>query len=502
MPNKTGLITRLGNSWDAFKAQMRFSSSMYGGSGMREAQGFSSWADLWNQRNQGTQIRYETEVGDLSKSSLVMTASNWIGRRLPEAPIRVYEPDGEGGKKEVEEHELAALLRRPNPYFAGSRMWKTWGFNWLLNGNVYWRKIRDNRGRIIQLWPIPYWMISPRWNNNNATEFIGWYEYRINNSKEIIPVEDIIHWRDGQDPDNDRLGCSPLRSLLREVYADNEVSNFAAVLMRNGGIPDFILAPADNAASLSEKDAKLLAEDFDRRRTGDNRNKAIVASKGIKIERLTMDPKQLDLSGLRNMPEARFAAAIGVPASVLGLKVAMDRSIQSNVEGWGEDATEEYLVPLWNYIAEELTVQLLPDYDANENLHVGHDLRQVAALQQDQDKLFSRWGGALRDTGITINQFLTAIGQNPQPGLDIYIIPSRSLPMTAEALIKIANDPTVLQQGMPAEQQLAEQQQPPVKTLPFGAPDEQQLRLIRRALEGYPKMRQLYGAGSNGHSHT
>ena len=500
MSGKPSLITRLGHSWDAFKSEMRFSSSLYGGGGVRAAQGFTSWADIIR-GNQGTQINYAQEVGDLSKSSLVMTASNWIGRRLPEAPAKVYEPDGEGGRKEVEEHDLAQLLRRPNPYFAGSRMWKTWGFNWLLSGNVYWRKLRDNRGRVYSLWPIPYWMISPRWNDRDPTEYIGYYEYRVNQSKEQIPVEDIIHWRDGQDPDNDRLGCSPLRSLLREVYSDNEASNFAAQLMRNGGIPDFILSPSDGGASFNEKEQKQLAEEFQRRRTGDERGKAIGVSKAVKVEKLTFEPKQMDLSALRNMPEARFAAAIGVPASVLGLKVAMDRSIQSNVEGWGEDATEEYLVPLWNYIAEELSTQLLPDFDENPELKVHHDLRQVAALQPDQDKLFTRWGGMARDGVVTINQALVAIGQKPVDGLDVYMIGARTLPMTAEALIKIANDPTVLQQGMPGEQSLAGGRQPPTKTLPFGAPDERQIRLIRQALESFPKMRQLYGAENGNGSH-
>lgn len=471
-------------------------AAFMGGGGVRPATGFTSWIDAFN-RNQNTEIRYEKEVGDLTKSALVMTAVNWLGRRIPEPPIRVFAPDDEGEIAPIPDHPLADIFNRPNPFYTGKTMWKTWGLNWIINGNVYWRIIKSARGNPVQLWPIPFWMIRPRWNENDPTEYIGYYEYKVNNTKIEIPPEEIIHWRDGEDPDNDRLGMSPLRALLRQVYQDNEIANWAAQLMRNGGIPDFILSPSENAASLSDDEALFIKEEFQRRRTGDERGKAVMATRGMKVERLTFDPKSMDLSKIADMPQAMFAAVIGIPASALGLKVSMDRSIQSNVEGWGEDATQEYLIPLWNYIAEELTHQFLNEFEPGTKNVIKHELKKVAALQTDQDLLWTRIDAAAKSGWITVNQALTLAGLKPVEGLDVYLIPKSTLPMTAEALMEIANDPMTLQQAMPVEQALSGQPQQPIKALP-GQPDKRDLRLMKESWLRHGKRPKLYLGNRNG----
>ena len=349
------------------------------------ATGFTSWADVFKTPN--TQINYAREVGDVSQSSLVMSSVGYVGRRLPEAPIKVYDEDEEEKRTVVRKHLLSELIKRPNPFYSGATMAKSFALSWILDGNVYWRVINNARGNPIQLWPIPYWMITPHWNDKDPSSYIDSYRYRVNNSVEDIPPEEIIHFRDGEDPANSRKGLSPLKSLLREIYSDTEVANFAAVLMKNGGIPDFILSPAEG--SFTDPEQKQLAESFQRRRTGDERGKAIGVSTAVKVEKLTFDPAALDLSKMRTIPETRLASVIGIPGVILGFQ--MDKAGKfKNMEEAADQATEGYLKPLWDYMDDELTHQLLPLFENNPSRVVAHDLTNVAALQEDRDLLSKR----------------------------------------------------------------------------------------------------------------
>jgi HK97 family phage portal protein len=370
---------------------MRFPSR---GSGLYHAQGFTSWADDLLSRFKGSQINYAAEVGDLHQSSLVMTAVNWAGTRLSEAVPKVYDRDGEGKYQEVLDHELTQLLENPNPYYDDADMAEHFAFNDILDGNVFWRKIKDGRGRVLQLWPIPFWLITPRWNEKDPTDFISWYEYKVNQKSEFIPADEIVHFaqKRGCNPQNDRRGLSPLGSLLREIYSDNEVSNFAAALMKNGGIPDFILSPADGvgATGLSPQEQEFIKKEFQDKRTGDNRGKAILATRGVKVEKLTFEPDKLDLSALRRVPESRLASVLQIPASALGLFVGIENNTYSNAKELGEDATEGFLVPRWKRMGKTITRQLGPDFNFKPGQKMMYDTSEVRALQEDKTDLVKR----------------------------------------------------------------------------------------------------------------
>lgn len=90
-----GYWQRLKAAYQTFRGEPVFSG--FGGQG------------FWNDSNAhrlegmlrlftGSKIDYEREVGDLSLSSLVMAAANWLGTTLPEAPLEVVQGKGRAKK--------------------------------------------------------------------------------------------------------------------------------------------------------------------------------------------------------------------------------------------------------------------------------------------------------------------------------------------------------------------------------------------------------------------
>ena len=188
-----------------------------------------------------------------------MAAVNFLGRALPEAWIEVLKPKSDGTYKTLSDHPLVRLFDRPNKFYTGDTLMKALGLSWIISGNVFIYKIRNKLGEVIELWYVPHTMIEPRWETENS--FIDYYAYQVDGYEYKLKPSDIIHLRNGIDPNNPRMGLSDIASALREIYTDNEAANFSALLMKNNGVPPFAISPKDNQ-KLAADDRKRIADAF------------------------------------------------------------------------------------------------------------------------------------------------------------------------------------------------------------------------------------------------
>ncbi len=358
--------------------------------------GTRGWSYIIGNTSYHTTNDYTNKVGDGLNSSAVMACVNWICRTFPEAPLAIVAEQDNGARRLLRHHPLARLVEQPNPYYAGTLLWMATLLDWTLAGNAYWLKVRDGAGRVVQLWWAPHRTIEPRWTNDGAT-FITHYDYRPDGATTAIPLppSDVVHFRNGLDPQNPRKGLSPLTSLIREIYSDEEAGNFSAALLRNLGVPGMILAPDGEDNELTQEDADVLRAEFRARFTGDKRGEPMILSGKIRAQPLTFNPQELDLHRLRRLPEERVTAVLGVPAIVAGLGSGLDRATFNNFRESREAAYESNIVPTQRLIAAELTTQLLPDFAtpdlaADEEALVAFDTSRVRVLQEDENKLAQR----------------------------------------------------------------------------------------------------------------
>jgi HK97 family phage portal protein len=466
---------------------------------------YSSWAEWdrslgWGVDNNS--IDYARRIGEPTSSSLIMAGVRWLGNTAPEAPLMVKETTGnQGESEEVAGHDLVELWRRPNPFYSGSTLMKCIGFSWMVNANAYVIKIRDGFKRVAELWWEPHWTIRPRWFNDGRGAWIGplkgkrddpdalisYYEMDRGPHKNRVEVEDVIHLRDGWVDPSTRCGTNGLSSIFREIFGDNEAAAFFANLVDTGGMPKFILSlDKDVQADQAKRDE--IAERTHRQTTGKNRNKVLVLS-GVTPHKMSWSPEELDLRASRYMSEERFCAVTGIPAVVLELGSGQEHSIYNNVAQASERAVESYLVPFWGHIGEELTVQLLPDFETRERgtvkavqsvkgfiqtreavavkarsgrmRYVEHDLSRVRALQEDEDAKHRRVGMDYRN-GI-IDRFEARSALNYKP-------------TDEDALVFFPN--TGQKQGERPPQFTEGELVPPTKSLPAGQPSDEEVSEI------------------------
>jgi len=340
-----------------------------------------------------TRFDYGKEVGDGTGNSIVVACVNWIARTFPEAPVTVLDEGPDGQLIRVPRHPFPRLVERPNPHYPGALLWYATMVDRATSGNAYWLKVRNRLGKVVEYWWAPSWTMEPRWPDDGSV-FISHYDYRPGPMLEPVKYDprDVVHFRWGLDPENTRKGLSPLYSVLREIFTDDEAANFTASLMRNLGVPGLVISPESSApgARVTPENAEEIKQMAMQKFGGDKRGEPMVLTQPTRVQVLAFSPEQMELRNLRRVPEERVSAVLGVPAIVAGLGAGLDRATFDNVEKLVEFAIEQGIVPIQRIVAAELTVQALPDFDDDENRTVAFDLTHVRALQPDMDKLGER----------------------------------------------------------------------------------------------------------------
>lgn len=347
----------------------------------------------------GSRLNWSLLAGDPWRNSAVSLAIGWAARNFPQAPPVVRPMESE---EPIAGHALTKLIYRPNPYYAGRTLWAATLLSYIADGNAYWWKVRDGAGTVIELWYLPHFQITPRFLKGRMV-----FEQWDGREKKIIEARDIVHFRNGLDPDNTLKGLSPLKNLLREVATDNECTVYDATLLRNMGVPGVIISAKDGY-NIDEPGAESIKQKYSERFTGDNRFKPTVIPGGIEVNAPGFSPEDMALDRIRRVPEARIAGAIGIPAMVLGLSVGEDQRSYANMREAREAAAEEFLIPTYAAISDDVDLQLLGVYDPARREHIpemgnplterfGFNINELRMLSDDVNETAKRAGGLFKD---------------------------------------------------------------------------------------------------------
>lgn len=371
----------------------------------------------------GTRYDFHREVGTLWHNSAVSICLGWMIDNFAEPELQVTQKDGEGNETPIP-HALTDLLREPNQDYDGEALWMATLLSYCVDGNAYWIKARGSEGfgRPLELWYVPHWMMAPAWPQDGS-EFVSHYVYTPNGMPQRVEKEDVVHFRFGMDPENQRLGMSRLKAVTREIFTDNEATTYSAAIMKNMGIPGVLLNP--EVPKVPGED--VVVDDVSRRQLevlwssmtgGDNRGKPLIPSVRLDVTKLGLSPEELALDKIRQVPEARICGALRIPAMVVGLNVGHEQRTYSNYGEAREAAYEDCLIPIQGRFARTLRRALLPDLGDPTRETPRWDYARVRCLQEDEDARWKRVQGAKKEGLLTVNEARALIGYPPMEGGD------------------------------------------------------------------------------------
>lgn len=370
-----------------------------------------------------TKYDYAREVGRGYGSSVVMAPVKFIQRVFPEAPLRV--------RRAVEadslilDHSMVRLVAKPNRFYSGNALWRGTVACYILDGNSYWLKLRNAFGGVVELWWIPPWLMEPQYYplhpDAKEDEFISHYLYTANGERIKVPVSEVVHFRNGLDPRNPRLGMSDLHSVLREVFSDDEASNFTAAILRNMGVPGVIISP--ESGTVSPEEAEAAERIFMKRFGGDKRGSAMAMRSPTKVQQFAWSPAQLELASVRDISEERVCAILGIPAAVVGFGSGLQQTkVGATMRELVQLAWISGIVPMQHAMALDIANQLLPDFEPKpEQFHTFFDEAMVQALQENEAERARRLNIGIVGGWIKVAEGRRAFRYSVGPEDDVYL---------------------------------------------------------------------------------
>lgn len=337
-----------------------------------------------------SRVDWAREAGKLYDNAVVAIAVNWIASNWHEAPVVVGRTDGSGTFVRDPRHPLAAALDDPNPWYSGSELWSPTVLSMAVSGNAYWLIGSRNDGTP-QFGYLPHFDVTP--TGGGGGKLVGAYRHRSPDGTETVyPPERVVHFRWGLDPQDVRLGLSPLAALLREVATDNLASTYSAAMLANWGVPPLMLTPKGDLSLTTEQQASL-KESLRAVYSRDGQGRVAVMPVPFDVHASSAKPKEMDLGPLRSVPAQRVLAALGL--SAMALDLPSDDKTYSNYREAVESAWEKGVIPLKSLFCAQLQREARRWF-ADPALEVRADWSGVRALQDDQDRLYARLSDAYR----------------------------------------------------------------------------------------------------------
>lgn len=360
--------------------QVMRGTNFYSGIGMQDL-----YANL-SRRLPNSSKDWVNICGDLMLNSVVAISMDYYIRAFAEARPMVYRliPGSENEYEKYPEHPMLPLLANPQPNLAPSRFWANVITDYKIYGNAYIRKLRSSKnGPVIGLQFLPSQQVQPVGNN---TEPLVAYNYVVDGNPFSINPDDIIHIAYGRDPEDYRVGRSPLMSCMREIATDNVASSTAYGLMKNSGMPSLMVGPdaTDQTVDISDDDLRTLKKRLQDSFTGENNGSIAVMSGPFKMEKVSFSPADMALDSVRHTPEERITSALGLNCLVLNLSAGLQNSTYSNLQEATQSAWNNGVIPLLRVFAESITQNLLDEYP--ESVYgdfFDFDLSEIKALKED-----------------------------------------------------------------------------------------------------------------------
>lgn len=338
----------------------------------------------------------DNSVGGYGKNEVVYACVQEITSSLSEAPIQALDSEG----LVVNTDQTVQLLNKPNPYMSGFDFWEITVNHLYLAGNAYWFKVKTRGNKVKELWPLrpDRIRVVP-----DKDKFIQAYIYQIDGKNHKIAVEDIVHFK-FPNPTNEFIGMSPLRPGCRQIATDNDATDFAKVMLQNGGVPGGILKIPE---PLSREARQRIRSQWKQAYGGGGRGEIAVLEGDTTYEQISLDMHALAFADLREISESRICMLFGVPPIIIGAKVGLDRATYANYKEARASFWEETISSLQRRLTSR--IELDPDLNPRNRDFI-FDLSNVPAMADKRQQKFNNAVLGVQSGIITVDEARAEIG--------------------------------------------------------------------------------------------
>ena len=351
-------------------------------------------------------------------NSVVATCINWISDSQSAARLVLMDNSQGGDQNEiVVEHPALERLMNPYPRFSFADYMSAICWDYKKSGNaILFTNRSENQDRVpTLLWFEPWKNVRPI-KSENSINVVDHYDIWRGGQKVMeIPLEDSIHFRDGIDPTNRKIGKSRLQAVVQDIQTIDACQNYTVNIVHNGG-PIRVFFP-DSGLMMPLDEPQMIEIQRRLNRMVHEPGSFHVQNTPGRVEQVSSGPQELALSEIQDRPEANICSALGINPMVIGLAVGSAMRSYANQKEANEQSWVNGILPLNRVIAWTLTTQYLPMFgeSLSQGLTFDYDYTDVNALSrfvtEKQDNAIKLFQAGL----ITREEARTLAGYSSEP---------------------------------------------------------------------------------------
>lgn len=341
--------------------------------------------------------------------STVYSCVTLIAQTIAALPRKVYRRKADGGRVEMRVPGDSFLWGAPNPEMLAISFWECVIGHLLLNGNAYIYLVRNDLGKIVELWPLAPAKVEVARDATSGEKF-----FRIGG--EVYDATEVLHVP-GFGTDGLR-GLSPIGQARQALGLTLAAEQFGANFFGNGATLGGILSTDQNLATGV---ADTMAAQWKKAHGGSKNSwKVAVLEGGLKYQSTGVPPAEAQYLELRKFQRSEICAIYRVPPHMIG-DVERSTSWGTGIEQQAIGFVTYTLLPILRRFEEGATT--LTQADRYFLFHLGGLLRGSTKERYDGYRV-GREAGFL-----SVNDIRRLEDMEPVPNGDDYLQPLNFAPL-------------------------------------------------------------------------
>lgn len=341
--------------------------------------------------------------------SIVSSCVDRISDGVASLPVYVYR-DHDGGRDVDARHPLAGLVARgPNSRQSWPDFATWWTRQALLWGNGLVEIVTNASGRLSELKPVPWWLVSPQLLPSgrmvyDVTSIESTYG-GTGRQRRLLDTE-VLHLKDTSD--DGLLGRARLARAHGALLNAIAVQEFSSSYMQNRALPSIVIT---TDSSYTPDQYQRMKEQFRGGFSGPSKaGKILIMDKSKDVKVISPSAEDIELLDSRKFAAEEIARLFQVPPPLVGI---WDNSSFTNSETAGRWFAQHTLGPWLRRIEAEIERKLLSGPSPRQ---IEFDLSGL--LRGDPETRWRSHEIAVRNGILTPNEVREIEGWKPRPGGD------------------------------------------------------------------------------------
>ncbi|MFC5992941.1 phage portal protein [Pseudonocardia hispaniensis] len=301
----------------------------------------------------------------------VRTVVSFLARNIAQLGLHVFRRISDVDRERLTDHPLARMLATPNPTTTRYRMFDALVQDLGIYDRAFWLKVKTtgaSPAAVVRLDPRKVTLLG-----DNPFQADG-YRYRGAKGRRDFPADQIVHFH-GYSPEDHRDGYSPVETLRRILAEEYQAAVWREQLWRNGArVSGYLKRPVE--APQWSKDARArFRRQWQAQYTGDGPQVGgtPILEDGMEFTPAAVTPEQAQYLEARKLTREEVAAAYHIPLPMVQI---LDHATFSNIREQHKQLYQDCLGPWLQMIAEELQLQLVPEFADTGRVYVEFNMHE------------------------------------------------------------------------------------------------------------------------------